>query len=615
MTVPGDVRMGSQWLPRLRILWSFARPHVGTLALGLLLSLAKSALGLSTPIVTKWVLDSLRDGRSLRDPLVALLVLLVVGSLVGYLQWAMLGALGERVMLEARESLVRRFLRATVPAITARPAGEMVTRVTADTLLLRDAASGSAVGTINGAVMLLGTLIVMSVLDPLLLGATVAALTVVAVLFALLMPAMAQAQAQAQEFIGRLGGKLEGTLRAVRTVKASRAEDRLAEWIISDARESAIRGVRANRREAMAVTISWGGLQLAIILVLALGAWQVGEGRLGVSTLIAFLLYAFGLIGPITELSQDLSTMQLGVAAAQRIRETDSLAAEPALSPGGLLDVSPGISPGGSAAVSQGAKTADVNNNRPVLELRNVTAAYGPDCEPVVHAFDLAVPRRGHTAIVGPSGAGKTTLFSLILRFLEPMAGELLLDGTPYREHRHDQLRARLAYVEQDPPLVPGTIRDNLLFAHPDATDEELRRVLYEVRLAERFESLGSLETSLSSASVSGGERQRIALARALLRMPDVLLLDEATAQLDGLTEAAVHDCIRRRAQGRAVVTIAHRLSTVVDADTIVVMEAGRVRARGTHAELLAVDELYRELVEALSLPGHTTLRRARTQR
>ncbi|WP_225993399.1 ABC transporter ATP-binding protein [Actinomadura rudentiformis] len=582
MTVPLDSRR----FPRLRILWSFARPHTAKLALALVLALAGSALGLAMPMVTKWVLDSLGEDRSLSGPIAALLVLMVLGAGVAFWQWTLLGALGERVVLDARESLVRRFLRATVPAITARPVGELVTRVTSDTVLLREAASSSVIGLINGAVMLAGTLILMGVLDLVLLGTTIAALAVVIVLFALLMPSIAKAQERVQEHIGRLGGVLEGTLRAIRTVKVSRAEERQSERLLTDARASAVHGVRAVRREATAWTIAWTGLQLAIILILGVGAWRVDQGGLEVSGLIAFLLYAFGLIDPITELSQNLTTLQSGMAAAQRIREVDALESE--------VD-----------APAVPARARVVDGGGPLLEMRGVTATYGPDLDPVVRKLDLAIPRRGHTAIVGPSGAGKTTLFSLFLRFLEPQEGEMLLDGVPYSHHGHEKLRERLAYVEQDTPIVPGTIRDNLLFSHPDATAEELDRVLRDVRLADRIDSLeAGLDTPLSSTSVSGGERQRIALARALLRTPDLLLLDEATAQLDGLTEAAIHDCIRSRAAEGAVVTIAHRLSTVVDADTILVMEAGRIRAQGRHAELLAADELYRELVAALSVPG-----------
>ncbi|MGW2416517.1 ABC transporter ATP-binding protein [Streptomyces tubercidicus] len=581
--------------PRLRTLWSFALPHKGALVGALLLGLVASALGLATPMVTKWVLDALGASASLKGPVVALLVLLVVGGAVRFRQWTLLGTVGERVVLEARESMVRRFLRATVPAVTRRPTGELVTRVTSDTVLLREAATGALVGLINGTVMLLGTLVMMGVLDGVLLGTTMAAVVLTGVLFAVLMPGIAAAQRRAQEHLGRLGGVLEGTLRAIKTVKVSRAEERTAERILAEARSSAAYGIRAVRREALAWTASLSGIELATIAILGVGAWRVGEGQMEISSLIAFLLYAFGLMEPITELSANVSALQAGIAAAERIRETADLPTESTARP----------VPANGPAPNGGYR--GTRHDVPVLALRQVTAAYGPDAEPAVRDIDLVVPRRGHTAIVGLSGAGKTTLFSLFLRFLEPTRGELLLDGRPYREHTHEETRARLAYVEQDTPIVPGSIRDNLLLSRPDATEEEVRRVLCDVRLAEKIDGLDDgLDTPLSDTAVSGGERQRIALARALLRTPDVLLLDEATAQLDGLTEAAVHDCIRARAATGAVVTIAHRLSTVIDADSIVVMEAGRIRVQGSHAELLATDALYGELVKSLRISPDT---------
>ncbi|MEV4937084.1 ABC transporter ATP-binding protein [Streptomyces zaomyceticus] len=576
--------MSDSLAPRLSILWSFARPHRRTLLRGLLLALIASALGLTTPMVTKQVLDALGSASSLTGPVTALVVLLVLGSAVSYRQWILLGTLGERVVLDARESIVRRFLHATVPGVTRSPTGELVTRVTSDTVLLREAAASSFVGLVNGAVMLVGSLVLMGVLDPVLLATTMAAVALVGLAFAFLMPGIAQSQQQAQEHMGRLGGVLEGTLRAIRTVKVNRAEERMTERIMADARASAEHGIRSVRREALAWTIAWSGVNLAIIAILAVGAWRVGEGRLEVSGLIAFLLYAFALMDPVTELSQNVTALQSGIAAAERIRQADALPSE-------------------AASAGPGVPTGPPGDDVPVLELRNVTAAYGPDTEAAVRDIDLVIPRRGHTAVVGPSGAGKTTLLSLVLRFLEPTAGELLLDGRPYRDHAHADIRARLAYVEQDTPVVPGTIRDNLLLARPGATTEQLRGVLRDVRLAEKVDSLDEgLDTPLATANVSGGERQRIALARALLAAPDVLLLDEATAQLDGLTEAAVQECVRSRAETGAVVTIAHRLSTVVDADTIVVMEAGRVRARGRHEELLVSDTLYRDLVESLRM-------------
>ncbi|TQM09192.1 ABC transporter ATP-binding protein [Pseudonocardia kunmingensis] len=568
----------------LHLIRAIARPHLRTLLLGLALALAGSATSLATPMVTKWILDSLGASASLAGPITALAVLLVVGAAIWICEWILLGTLGERVVRSARESMVRRFLRATVPGITRRSPGELVARVTSDTVLLREAVASSLVGLANGVVMLVGTLVLMAVLDLVLLATTVAAVIVVVVLFAVLMPAIATAQERAQEHLGRLGGVLETALRAIRTVKASRAEERQAAGILAHADASMRHSVRAVRREAVAWTISWAGIQTAIILILGVGAWRVGAGLLEVSTLIAFLLYAFGLMEPIMELSQNLTALQAGIAAARRIAQVEQLEQEDTGS----------AQPGTTAP--QGATGA-------VLELRDVVAAYGPEQAPAVDGVDLVVPARGHTAIVGPSGAGKSTLFALLLRFLEPRRGEILLAGRPYREQTPDEVRARLAYLEQETPVVPGTVRDNLRFTHPDASEDELRAALERVRLLDVVSALdGGLDAPLSSSSLSGGQRQRIALARALVRTPDVLLLDEATAQVDGLTEAAVHDAIREQARLGAVVTVAHRLSTVVDADMIVVMEDGRVRARGRHEELLASDELYRGLVEALRI-------------
>ncbi|WP_233611879.1 ABC transporter ATP-binding protein [Amycolatopsis sp. WAC 01376] len=569
--------------PRLKVLWSFARPHKGALAIGLVLALLGSATGLATPMVTKWVLDSLGSSATLAGPVLALLGLMLVGSVIWLTQWILLGTVGERVVLQARESMVRRFFRATIPAITKRPTGELVTRVTSDTVLLREAASSSVIGLINGVVMLIGTLVLMSVLDPVLLATTVAAVLVVIALFAWLMPAIAKEQEKAQDRVGRLGGVLEGALRAIRTVKASRAEDRQSERVLVDAEAATVHGIRAVRREAVAWVVAWTGIQGAILVILGLGAWRVGAGLLEVSSLIAFLLYAFALMEPITELSQNMTTLQAGIAAAGRIREMDALEIE-------------------EDTAAKAPETAD-GQDGPVLELRGVTVSYGGD--PALRDVSLKIPRRGHTAIVGPSGAGKTTMLSLIMRFVLPQSGSVLLDGREYADLPYADVRARLAYVEQETPIVPGTIRENVLCTHPDATEEEVRRALGEVRLSDKIAALDDgLDTPLSSTSVSGGERQRIALARAILRTPDVVLLDEATAQVDGRTESAIHDCIRRLARDGAVVTVAHRLSTVIDADTIVVMEDGRVRASGSHEQLLATDTLYRELVEALRIAG-----------
>ncbi|ADB33579.1 ABC transporter related protein [Kribbella flavida DSM 17836] len=568
----------------LKLLWSFVRPHRRTLWVGIALGLVATGASLATPLVTKSVLDGLSTSRPIAPAVALLVVLLVAGSLIGMAQWILLGRMGERVVFDARSSMVRRLFRLRIGELASRSPGELVTRVTSDTVLLREAAASSLVSLVNGVIGLFGALVLMAMLDGVLLLTTVGALAAVGAVVGLLMPKMAKAQEQAQGAVGRLGGVLEGSLRAIRTVKASRAEGRESQRVIREAEESARQAVRAVRFEAAAFTAAGFGVGLAIMLILGLGAWRVSEGLLTVSALVAFLLYAFQLMEPVSTLAMTFSSLQAGIAAAARIREIDALDLEPSES------TAPARAPRGDLTTS-------------TLVFDNVTARYAPGAAPAVQDVSLEIPRVGHTAIVGPSGAGKTTIFSLLLRFLNPDAGRLVLDGTPLQDWSLEDLRRRVVYVEQDTPLVPGTLRENLLYTHDSAGEEAIWEALRAVRLEGRVRELpDGLDTSLSTAVISGGERQRIALARALVGDPEILLLDEATAQLDGLTEAAVHEVIDRLARSGAVLTIAHRLSTVIDADQIIVLEAGRVRARGNHQTLLAEDDLYRDLIAALRI-------------
>jgi ABC-type multidrug transport system fused ATPase/permease subunit len=233
------------------------------------------------------------------------------------------------------------------------------------------------------------------------------------------------------------------------------------------------------------------------------------------------------------------------------------------------------------------------------VEFTDVRFRYRAEHPEVQQGVSFTIPPGGMTAFVGPSGAGKTTVFSLIERFYDPDSGTVRVDGTDIRQWSLSELRAAIGYVEQDAPVLSGTLRENLIFGCPEATREELDGVLRITRLTSLVERLpDGVETHVGHRGMrlSGGERQRIAIARALLRHPRLLLLDEATSQLDAINEAALRETIADVAQLITVLVVAHRLSTVTMADRIIVMEAGRILACGTHAELIAASPLYAEL-------------------
>ncbi len=576
---------GSNSWSRWRILWSFARPHRGALALALVLGLVVSATELANPLATKWILDELAVGGSILWPILLLVGLLIAGTAVSWWQWVLLGTFAEAIVFDARAEMIGRMIRARVLPLLQRPRGDLLTRVTSDTVLLREAASSSLVGLVNGFIMLAGTLTLMFVLDTPLTVAAVTAVVIIGAIFAVLVPAIGRLQEWAQASLGRLGTELDGTLRAIKTVKVAGAEERRIDRVIEHAVEARDHSIAAVRREALAWSIGLAGMQAAIIVILGFGAWRVAEGAITVSTLIAFLLYAFGLLGPVTELAQHLTTLQAGIAAAGRVRDIRALPVE-------------AITPDAAPA------SEDRDDREPAVQFRGVSARYTPDGPIVVDGLSLTVPARGHTAIVGPSGAGKTTVLSLILQFLEPAEGTILLGGTASTTLGPSGVRRRLAYVEQETPLIPGTLRENLAFSAPEATESQMRAVLHDLRLDDFLFGLpAGLDSTLDDTGISGGQRQRIGLARALLRRPDVLLLDEVTAQVDGISERAVHRVIRQHTAHRAAITIAHRLSTVVDADQIIVMDAGRAVAAGTHQRLLDDSPLYRELVRSLRIP------------
>ncbi|MDQ1050620.1 ABC transporter ATP-binding protein [Streptomyces sp. V4I2] len=564
--------------PAWRLILGYVRPHRWALLAGAALSLVTGATGLMLPLVARELIDDLSHDRAITGWLVLMSGLVIANAALGALGSFVLRRTAESVVLGARRSLSSYLLRLRITAVDRSEPGDLMARITSDTTLLREVTTDSLVGLGTGGLTLVATVVMMGLVDPVLLGVTMAVIAGAGTVLGVIVPHINRASRQAQDAVGVMGASLERILGALRTVKASGAEHREERTLHEAAEESWRQSVRAAKWSAAAGNTAGLAMQIAFITVLAAGGARVATGAIDVGTLVAFLLFVFYLMSPIQQVVGAITQYQTGAAALTRIQEAMRLPAEPAAEPAPLP--------------STGAEPASV-------AFEDVRFRYADDLPYVHHGVTFDVPAQGMTAFVGPSGAGKTTVFSLIERFYDPESGTVTLDGRDLADWDLPRLRSAIGYVEQDAPVLSGSLRDNLLLGNPEADADAVARVVKTTRLDAMVARLpAGLDTLVGhrGTRLSGGERQRVAIARALLRRPRLLLLDEATSQLDAVNEAALRDTVADVARTTTVLVVAHRLSTVTMADRIVVMDAGRVRAVGTHRELVAADPLYAEL-------------------
>jgi ATP-binding cassette subfamily B protein len=560
--------------------------HKAALVVAVVLSLIGAVVSLAQPLVVGQVITAVQNGEDVGQlAMILVLVILGAGIASGFMYYVLAKA-GEGVVLSARNKLAVRLLKLPILEYDLRRTGDLVSRVGSDTTLLRAVLTQGLIDAAGGVLIFVGAIIAMAFIDPFLLLLTLGMISVAVASIVVSARQIRSATTKAQQRVGDMAASVERALSAVRTIRAARAESRETEGISNDANEAYIQGVKIAKINALISPIAGVASNAAFIVVLGVGGYRVAAGETSVANLVTFILLMFLMIRPLGQAFGAYSSVMSALGALARIEEILQLPLEESASE--------------SAQKSKSKKTQNA------IEFKKVSFAYASaeehrDGKLVLDSVSFKIKTGDRVALVGPSGAGKSTVFSLIERFYEPTSGEILLEGTPVTELSRDALRSQIGYVEQDAPVLAGSLRENLLIGSPNATDKELKFVLGEVNLTAVLKrDKRGLDAEVGEAGImlSGGERQRLAIARTLLAAPPILILDEATSALDGLNEQHMREAIDAVAQGRTMIVIAHRLSTVVDSDLIIVLDQGKVVGSGTHSQLVKSTPLYKQLAK-----------------
>ncbi|MBI1966459.1 MAG: ABC transporter ATP-binding protein [Gemmatimonadetes bacterium] len=515
---------------------------------------------------------------ALRNVVIVLLIALVLKNAMQYASAIGSVAIQEAVVRDLRTRLFRHLQTLPLGYFHRTKGGQLLSRIVNDTDQVKTAVSAALTSLLQNTVLLVVSVVILFGLSARL---TVLALLLAPALLFIIRPMIARLRRRSRELVAERGeltsvvGEMVGSVKLVRAYTAERYEADRFQKIAERYRK---RVLRAQRFSSLTSPVSevFGGVVIVMILWVGTRLVLGGTSDLRPEVLMTFLAVALRLMSPVKSVANYPTIMAGAVASAERVFEVLDLPADEGDRPGEI----------------------EATPFRDTIEYRGVSFAYEPDT-PVLHDVDLEVRRGQVVAIVGPSGAGKTTLVDLLPRFYEPTRGEILLDGVPITRYTRRSLRALMGIVSQETILLNDTVLANIAYGRTDYTLDHVRVAAQAANAAEFIERLAEgYQTLLGErgARLSGGQRQRIAIARALLRDPPILILDEATSALDTESERLVQEAIDRLMRHRTVLVIAHRLATVQHADFIVVMSEGRVVECGTHQTLHAADGLYRRL-------------------
>jgi len=549
------------------------------LIFGLIGSIITMIVGLSIPLLTRELVDGFSVEALSVTLIIVIFVVFILQAVVDGVSTYLLAVVGQRIVARLRERMWFKLIRLPVSYFDKHASGESVSRVVNDIGIVKDLITQHFPQFITGIITIIGAIIILIIMD---WKMTLLMLIAVPVTFAIMMPLggrMAKISKGMQDETATFTGGIQQTLSEARLMKASTAEKVEEKKGVEGIGNLYRYGLKEAKIFALIGPSIYTIMMLVIVAIIGYGGIRVAEGSMSTGSLVAFLLYLFQIIYPITSFAMFFTELQKAKGATERIIEILEIDEEP------------------------GQEGIDKDIANETVQVNNVSFSYDED-EPVLKNISFEAKPGEMIAFAGPSGGGKTTLFGLLERYNEPTLGEIRIGETPINVLSMASWRSQIGYVSQESAMMAGTIRDNLTYGLSNAesvTDEQLWKVT-EMAYADTFIKTFAkgLDTEVGERGVklSGGQRQRINIARAFLRDPKILMLDEATASLDSQSEHAVQEALTRLMEGRTTFVIAHRLSTIVDADKIIFIEKGEVTGAGTHQELIETHELYRKFAE-----------------
>lgn len=547
---------------------------------GLIASVITTVVGLAIPLLTRELVDGFSLASFSFSFIFVIAAVFILQAVIDGVSTYLLAAAGQQIVAQLREKMWSKLIRLPVSYFDKQQSGESVSRVVNDTGIVKDLISQHFPQFISGLISIIGAVIILFIMDWKMTLIMLLAVPFTLVIMIPLGKTMAKVSRGLQDETATFSGNIQQTLGEIRLMKSSNAETYEEVKGFSGIKKLLGFGLKEAKIFALIGPFMYFVVMAVIVMIIGYGGIRVANGTMSTGSLVAFLLYLFQIVFPITSFAMFFTQLQKAKGATERIIH--------------ILDI--------PLENGQQGKELDISNLP--LKVKNIAFAYDESDSSVLKNITFEANPGEMIAFAGPSGGGKTTMFGLLERYYEPTEGKILIGETNIHDLSLSSWRSQIGYVSQESAMMAGTIRANLCYGLEQAdsiTDEQLWEVCkmaYADQFVQSFPNGLDTEVGERGVKLSGGQRQRIAIARAFLRNPKILMMDEATASLDSQSEGIVQQALSRLMEGRTTFVIAHRLSTIVDADQIIFIENGEVTGKGTHQELIRDHALYREFAE-----------------